>query len=570
MDLTEASQIPRPGRAATRRRKAGSLLVLVSAALAFTAGSGSGATASPPPTAAPQVGCGVRVYMTASGPGGADATNDASVKTSLETNTDLCVTVGVNYYQLSTVSASVTLTNYDVIYVQGQNNWSGTYLNQFDASDYAVLDTFLTAGGGVVFGEWHAWNACAKSYAAAWGSLDALMPVTIKAGCAYQSNVKVRFYRWSRPLAPLVDTGVAADFVFEPADFAGSLSELTLKSGATPYYYALWNSNVNNIPAAVDPAQLPSDGGVGMAGWVPAGKSGRVFAFATTNGAPELLDTTAANSFRRLLLNSLGWAGSVGGSINPDTVTVNATVGGAVSTQSFVPSRIVGTVSYSVVSGTLPTGLNLNTSTGQITGTISPTSTGGNATVTIQATGQTSGQAQASITFVIPVVVTTTTAAPTTTTVAPTTTIVASPATTAAPTTTVAATQTLSAAPSTNTTASLEVPASASPGSTFTVVAKGFTPGEKVTIRVGSSGRSVTATAGSDGTVTADVLMPAGSTGSTSIVVLGATSGKTATEMIRAGSSALPVTGGSSLAPAWLGLAMLALGVALARRRRIA
>jgi LPXTG-motif cell wall-anchored protein len=64
--------------------------------------------------------------------------------------------------------------------------------------------------------------------------------------------------------------------------------------------------------------------------------------------------------------------------------------------------------------------------------------------------------------------------------------------------------------------------------------------------------------------------MPAGSTGSTSIVVLGATSGRTATEMIRAGSSALPVTGGSSLAPAWLGLAMLALGVALARRRRIA
>ncbi|MFZ9445838.1 MAG: LPXTG cell wall anchor domain-containing protein [Ilumatobacteraceae bacterium] len=33
---------------------------------------------------------------------------------------------------------------------------------------------------------------------------------------------------------------------------------------------------------------------------------------------------------------------------------------------------------------------------------------------------------------------------------------------------------------------------------------------------------------------------------------------------------ALPVTGGSSLTPAWLGLAMLALGVALARRRRIA
>lgn len=398
------------------------------------------------PMASSQSGaCGVRVYMTASGTSGTDTNNDLAVKASLENDTaydtTLCITIGAQYYDLSTVAANITTSNFDVIYLQGQNNWSNSNRSSFGSTDLQVIEDFLAAGGGLVVGEWHAWNACASTFTDAWAGLDALMPAIIKSNCDYESNVKVRFYRWERPLSTLLDTGVAADFIFEPADFAGSLSELTLKPGATPYYYALWNSDANQIPSAVAPAQLPADAGVGMAGWVPAGKEGRVFSFATTNGAPELLDTSLSNSFRRLLVNSLGWAGSVGGSINPDTIAVTSQAGGSLSTPSFVPTRISGNVTYSIVSGTLPEGLTFDPTNGQISGT--PTEHG-DIDITIQAVGSTSGQAQALITLKIAASNSSTQVGSVTTTSVPTTTV--APATTVAqatsPTTAIASTTT--------------------------------------------------------------------------------------------------------------------------------
>lgn len=386
---------------ANRNRRVGAVrlaTLLTLPLIALVAGSPVGARSSASgqnePIANSQVGCGVRVYMTASGSTGADTTNDGSTKTSLENGTDLCVTVGVQYKDLSTVAGSVTPANYDVLYVQGQNNWGSSDRNAFLASDYAVIDAFISAGAGVVIGEWLAWNACASSFSGAWASLDAIMPVSIRSNCDYGSNMKVRFYRWERPTTPSLDTGVSPDFIFEPADYAGSLSFLTLKNGAIPYYWATWDINTANVPAATDPANLPSAGGVGMAGWVPTGKSGRVFSFSTTNGAPELTNTNASNSIRRLLINSLGWAGSVGGAITPDAIATSGSVGSSLTTPAMTPSKIVGTVTYSITNGTLPAGLTLDPTTGSISGT--PTS-GGNVSVTVQAVGSTSGTATATI-----------------------------------------------------------------------------------------------------------------------------------------------------------------------------
>ena len=437
----------------TRRRSArhllGSLLT-AAGSLVLVAGiaptSASAATTRKPAGVHAQSGCGVRVYMTSSGSSGADATNDQNVKTSLQTGTDLCITVGTGFNYLSTVSGSVNTSNYDVLYIQGQNNWGSTDLNNFDSADYAVIDSFITAGGGVVFGEWMAWDACAKSNAGAWGSLNNIMPVTIKAGCDYGSNQKVRFYRWNRPTVASIDTGVASDFVFQPADFAGSLSFVTLKTGATPYYWVTWNPVLANVPAAADPSTMGSVGGVGMAGWVPAGKSGRVFSFSTTNGAPELVDTSANNAFRRLLVNALGWSGSVGGSITPDAIAVSGSAGSSVNSGSLVATNFVGAVTYSIVSGTLPAGLSLNTSTGAITGT--PTY-GGTTNIVIQAVGATSGSATAAVTLSFSGGVAPTTTAAPTTTVASTTTV--------APTTTVAHNNSSSTAASTQTSSTTTV-----------------------------------------------------------------------------------------------------------------
>lgn len=428
-----------------RHRPAGFAAILILPLLGILAGSSvkahSNDSGQYEPIANSQVGCGVRVYMTASGSSGTDSSNDSATKTSLETGTDLCITVGVEFKDLSTVAGSVTPANYDVLYVQGQNNWGSSDRNAFLAADYAVIDGFISAGAGVVIGEWHAWNACASTFTGAWASLDAIMPVTIRSNCNYGSNMKVRFFRWDRPTTASLDTGVASDFVFEPADYAGSLSFLNLKTGAVPYYWATWATSVANIPAATDPANLPSAGGVGMAGWVPAGKSGRVFSFSTTNGAPELANTNASNSFRRLLINSLGWAGSVGGAITPDAVSTTGSVGSSLTTPAMTPSKIVGTVTYSITNGSLPSGLTLNPSTGSISGT--PT-TGGNISVTVQAVGSTSGIATATIALNIAGGQTpTTTTQPTSSTPAPTTTVANNSATSAttapSPTTTVQA-----------------------------------------------------------------------------------------------------------------------------------
>lgn len=394
--------------------------MLITASVIVT---GSGQRGSEAKAAAP---CGVRVYMSASGSTAQDATNDQAVKTSLELGTDLCITIGVEYYQLSTVAVSVTKSNYDVIYLQGQNNWrSETSL--FDNSDYTVVDNFVSAGGGLVVGEWIAWDACAEGFAGAWGSLDTIMPTTIRTSCNYGSNQNVRFYRWNRPTTAALDTGVDEDFIFVPADFDGSLSFLTLKTGATGYYWARWNPVVANIPAAVDPSTSASDLGVGMAGWVPAGKSGRVFSFATTNGAPELASTSSSNSFRTLLINSLGWAGSVGGSVTPDAVSVSGTAGSSLSTPALKPTNISGTVTYSISGGALPSGLVLDTSTGAITGT--PVS-GGSVNITIQASGSGGGSGTSVVALQIAGPATSTTVASTT----PTTPTSATPPATTAPT----------------------------------------------------------------------------------------------------------------------------------------
>lgn len=97
-------------------------------------------------------------------------------------------------------------------------------------------------------------------------------------------------------------------------------------------------------------------------------------------------------------------------SLSPLTQTVSGTAGTAISSTTILtPTYFTGAISYAVTTGTLPTGLALNTSNGVVTGT--PTAASA-ATVSITATGAGSGSATASITFTIaaaPIVITTTT-----------------------------------------------------------------------------------------------------------------------------------------------------------------
>lgn len=98
--------------------------------------------------------------------------------------------------------------------------------------------------------------------------------------------------------------------------------------------------------------------------------------------------------------------------ISPATQTVTGTGGTAITASApLVGSFFQGAVSYAVSSGTLPTGLSLNSATGVISGTPSSAST---ATITITGSGATFGTATATITFAIAAAPTTTTTTTTT------------------------------------------------------------------------------------------------------------------------------------------------------------
>jgi hypothetical protein len=111
-------------------------------------------------------------------------------------------------------------------------------------------------------------------------------------------------------------------------------------------------------------------------------------------------------------------------SISPATQTVSGTAGTAITTTSALSASFFqGAVTYAITSGTLPSGLSLNSSTGVISGTPTVSSS---ATITVTGTGATAGSATTSVTFTIA-------AAPTTTTTT-TTTVPASTGVAAAPT----------------------------------------------------------------------------------------------------------------------------------------
>lgn len=114
--------------------------------------------------------------------------------------------------------------------------------------------------------------------------------------------------------------------------------------------------------------------------------------------------STGTYYFRAFATNSSGTSYGaqttvtiVASSLSPSTQTITGSVNSAITNSSTITaSNFTGSVSYAITSGTLPTGLSLNSSTGVISGT--PTALSSN-TITVTGTGATSGSATTSVTF---------------------------------------------------------------------------------------------------------------------------------------------------------------------------
>ena len=116
---------------------------------------------------------------------------------------------------------------------------------------------------------------------------------------------------------------------------------------------------------------------------------------------------------------------------------------------------------------------------------------------------------------------------------------------------------------------SLDAPRTATAGQSISVTARGFTPGEKVVLRVGDN-RTITLTANSKGEVRLEFVLDSAESGKREVIASAATGGRIVRREIRVTAPhTLPVTGTNSASLVISAFFISLLGFALLRRRRV-
>ncbi len=207
----------------------------------------------------------IRVYVMSSG----DAATDNAVLGAL-TAGGHSPTLGVQYTEFD---GSIDLSNYDVVYIQANYNWSA---GTMPAEGQTYLVNWLSGGRGIVTCEWVLYLS---SYA--FSSLASqIFPASYN---SYRTTSTATFTRSVED--PILDSGVHATFTFPVDNYAGTESRITPKTGATAFYMSDFAPD-----------------GAGLVGWQLA-NGGRVIQFSTTNGPSQLADP----NFRQLFNNAFRW-----------------------------------------------------------------------------------------------------------------------------------------------------------------------------------------------------------------------------------------------------------------------
>ncbi|MBA3848681.1 MAG: hypothetical protein C0502_01640 [Opitutus sp.] len=175
-------------------------------------------------------------------------------------------TVGPQY----TSFTGAELSGVQAVLFLANANWNS---GDMPLAGQTALANFVSAGGGLITGEWVNWKVGSGSLT----TLAPLMPVT--SSTQWTGGTSITYTQ--AVFDPVLAAGLPASLTFPGDDFSGVESFFTPKSGATAYY-----------------ASSGGAGGAGVVGWNYG--SGRVLQLSTTIG-PGQLGTAA---YAKLLSNS--------------------------------------------------------------------------------------------------------------------------------------------------------------------------------------------------------------------------------------------------------------------------
>lgn len=201
------------------------------------------------------------------------ATTDDALVAALA-NQGHTATIGPNYWEFDT---NVDLSPYDVLYIQGNGNWTQSDM-PIDAQ--SMILEFTEDGGGIIFSEWVVWMVAARDV---FQVLAAAMPV--EETVTFRTTTDVTF-TLNTP-EPFLTDGLPTSFTMPLTSFSGTETFLRPKLDATVFYDSDWVIGDETAGAAI--------------GWDICG--GRVVNFSTTIGTDQIQDP----NFQLLFGNMVTW-----------------------------------------------------------------------------------------------------------------------------------------------------------------------------------------------------------------------------------------------------------------------
>jgi hypothetical protein len=205
-----------------------------------------------------------------------NAAEDTSIEYVLE-SFGHSVDVGPQYINYN---GTTNLAGYQSVVLLTNYNWNALPLDMPAAGQTQLLN-YVSAGGGLVAGEWLVWKTGAQNV---FNTLEPAIPVV--ATTAFRTAAQVTYSQVAAE--PTLNSGLPDSFTFFASNIGGTETQFNPKSGATIFYDS-------SYPTA----------GSGVIGWDFG--AGRVISFSTLIAEEELADA----NYVQLFSNAVSWSAGV-------------------------------------------------------------------------------------------------------------------------------------------------------------------------------------------------------------------------------------------------------------------